>query len=290
MRRQKIARTMESADALAAKRRVLIDALMMCLQKSRVVAVVDANTIKGVLNSAAGELWREGEFRLEQVWKILVAQPGLTAEEVAPPLLVFKAYEKELGVQVRMPQALSAIPRAEQVKLREALGIQREDFARAVDELKKIAADDQSTQNSQQAVQQAVKTAEQAPIDTPKKAKEKKKSNPLVAALLAVIAVGGIGGGVWLALRDSSTDFDTSDVAGTVALAKGRVAQGSMSATITDPKWDSLPKEEQKRLALQLLDQEAPKGIHTITLSDEKGATRALISEGAGGHNTALIP
>ena len=55
---------------------------------------------------AGGELWREGEFRLEYVWKILCQQPGLTAKEVAPPLLVFKAYEDELGVTVRVPQAL----------------------------------------------------------------------------------------------------------------------------------------------------------------------------------------
>ena len=85
-------------------------------------------------------MWREGEFRLDPVWKILIAQPGLSAEDVAPPLLVFKAYENELGVIVRMPQALSAIPRGEQVRLRDALGIQRADFAKAIDDMKALAA------------------------------------------------------------------------------------------------------------------------------------------------------
>src|SRR3954469_20458978 len=119
---------MESAEALATKRRVLIDALMMCLARSRVCQVVDAATIRGVLDSASRELWREGEFRLDPVWKMLIAEPGLTPEEVAPPLLLFKAYENELGVAVRVPQQLTAIPRAKQVRLRDALGVQKQDF------------------------------------------------------------------------------------------------------------------------------------------------------------------
>jgi hypothetical protein len=279
---------MESAEALAAKRRVLVDALMMCLSRSRVVTVVDAKTVRGVLDSAAGELWREGEFRLEPVWKLLVNQPGLTAEDVAPPLLVFKAYEKELCVQVRTPQALSAIPRGEQLKLRDALGIQREDFQRAIEEMRQIAASEQTAGNASALAQQAAKadkpiTSRHAQVAVPS------KSRTPQAIALSLVAVAGIGLGVWYGLRDSSASFDVSDVAGTLQLSKARVAQGSMAATISDPKWDTLGKEDQKKLALQLMDQEAPKGIHTITLSDEKGATRALVNEGPNGH-TAIIP
>src|SRR3954462_4665468 len=105
---------MESAEALAAKRRILIDALMMCLSRSRVCERVDAATVRSVIDSASRDLWREGEFRLAPLWKLLIAQPELTAEAVAPPLLLFKAYENDLGVLVRMPQQLTAIPRAEQ--------------------------------------------------------------------------------------------------------------------------------------------------------------------------------
>ena len=85
----------------------------------------------------------------------MIAQPGLTAEDVAPPLLVFKAYEAELGVAVRVPQALSAIPRGEQIRLRDALGIEREDFAKAIDELKTLAAADATEKRDQQIVRDA---------------------------------------------------------------------------------------------------------------------------------------
>jgi hypothetical protein len=278
---------MESAQALAAKRRVLVDALMMCLSRSRVVSVVDAKTVRGVLDSAASELWREGEFRLEPVWKMLVTQPGLSAEDVAPPLLVFKAFEKQLGVQVRVPQALSAIPRGEQIKLRDALGINRDDFAKAMEELRGITGEDQSPKDA------AAQADEAAPADRPVTSRAQKvppprKRRPVVVALLALLALGGVSLGAWYGLRDSSAAFDVSDVAGTIQLGKARLAQGSMSATITDPRWDGLPKDEQKRLAQQLLEQEAPKGIHTITLSDEKGATRALVSEGPNGPSVVI--
>ena len=283
---------MESAEALTAKRRVLIDALMMCLTRSRVVSVVDAKTVRSVLDSAASELWREGEFRLEPVWKMLIKQPGLSAEDVAPPLLVFKAYEGELGVQVRVPQAISAIPRSEQLKLRDSLGVQRADFQRAMEEMRQIAAEETRQASQEEAVQKAVEknekpTTQRLPKVT--KPKEPAKNRTAVVVALALVTVAGLGGGMYLGLRDSASGFDVSDVAGTLQLASAKAAQGSLSATIVDPKWETLSAEDRKKVAGQLFDQEAPKGIHTITLSDEKGATRALISDGPNGR-TVVIP
>src|SRR5215471_16463422 len=102
---------MEYPEGGAAKRRVLVDALTMVLERSKVAQHVDAQTVKSVLDMAGGELFREGEVRLEYVWKILCQQPGLSAKEVAPPMCVFKAYEEELGIAVRLPASLSAVPR-----------------------------------------------------------------------------------------------------------------------------------------------------------------------------------
>jgi hypothetical protein len=132
---------MESPEALAAKRRVLIDALMLCLGKSRVVGVVDAATVRGVIESALSEIWRQGELRLEPVWKLLVSQPGLSAEDVAPPLLLFKAQEEQLAVRVRLPEALTAIPRAEQTRLVNGLGVDPEELKKAIAAMTAAATD-----------------------------------------------------------------------------------------------------------------------------------------------------
>jgi hypothetical protein len=279
---------MESAEAVAAKRKVLIDALMMCLGKSRVVQVVDGKTVRSVIESASGELWREGEFRLDPVWKLLVSQPGLSAEEVAPPLLVFKAYENELGVQVRIPQALSAIPRGEQIRLRDALGVQRADFAKAIDEMKSLAAQEATQDQREKLARDAASTVgagkpaskKPAPAGAkkPAPAGAKKPERKLLAAILGIVAVLAIGGSVWFALRDTSNDYDLRDVA-SLQLAKGKRAGSSVTATITDGKWGSLSPADKKKAVSGVMDVEVPKGVRSVVLLDEDGKTRAMADE-----------
>ena len=276
---------MESAEAVAAKRRVLIDALMMCLSKSRVVQVVDGKTVRSVLDSASKELWREGEFRLEQVWKILIAQPGLTAEDVAPPLLVFKAYENELGVGVRVPQALSAIPRGEQIRLREALGIQRADFAKAIDELKALAAADAGSQSQQQAARAAEAEARKDEPRKPPTGGQQRVAAPATPQSKALAVGLGIGGvialafGVWFTFRNPAHGFDLSDVAATVQLTDGKAVGPSLTATVADAKWDAMSIADRKKAAGAVMDVEAPKGIKSLTLLDKSGHEAAAVNE-----------
>ncbi|MDB4967853.1 MAG: hypothetical protein JWN44_3542 [Myxococcales bacterium] len=277
---------MESVEAVAAKRRVLIDALMMCLEKSRVVQVVDAKTVRGVINSASGELWREGEFRLDPVWKILIAQPGLSAEEVAPPLLVFKAYEGELGVQVRMPQALTAIPRGEQIRLRDALGIQRQDFARAIEAMGQIVSDEQQGKTMAAIVEEA---STRSAADDAAPVRRDRRERRGLAVGLTVLALGALGVSGWLVLRDTSNAFDLADTHAILQLSSGRAAGPSLTATITDPRWDSLAVADRKKVASQLMDLEAGKGIRALMLVDPNGATRAIVSETPNGR-TIVVP
>jgi len=286
---------MESAEAVEAKRRVLVDALMMCLSKSRVIQVVDGNTVRGVLDSASKEMWREGEFRLDSMWKVLISQPGLTAEDVAPPLLVFKAYEKELGVAVRLPQALSAIPRGEQVRLRDALGIQRADFAQAIDEMKALAVAQAGADDQQQIMRDAAATVGNEPrratTTTSTRQKLAMPATPQATALAVGLALGAVvalGFGVWFAMRDTSREYDLSDVASTLQLAKGRGAGPSLTATIVEPKWEAAKPDERKRLAGAVMDVEAQKGIKSLILLDSNGATRAMVNDTPGGRNVML--
>jgi hypothetical protein len=278
---------MESAEAVAAKRRVLIDALMVCLNKSRIVKVVDAKTVRGVIDSASKDLWREGEFRLDPLWKMLVAEPGLSAEDVAPPFLVFKAYENELGVIVRVPQALSAIPRGEQVRLRDTLGLQRADFAAAIEEMKSLAAAEAGTKQQQQIAREAV--AKEEPAHGQKAAK--KPPTPQAKAMAIGLALGGVlafGFGVWFALRDTSQPYDLSDVAATLQLTKGRTAGHSLTATISDPRWETLSPEDRKKAASSVMDVETGKGIKSLILMDQAGNAKALVNETPNGRNVLL--
>jgi len=279
---------MESAESVAAKRRVLIDALMMCLTKSRVMKVVDATTTRGVLDSASSEMWREGEFRLDPVWKILTAQPGLAAEDVAPPLLVFKAYEKELGVSVRVPQALTAIPRNEQIRLRDALGIQRADFAKAIEEMRELAATEANERQAQNLAREASAKEEPRKPATSKSAQVKKPPNKALAAALGAAALGAIVFGFWFAMRDTSVDFPLGDVAATLQLTKGHAVGPSLTATISDPKWDTMSRDDRKKAVSAVMDIETGKGIKSLILIDANGGTRAMATETPNGRNVSV--
>jgi len=298
---------MESVEAVAAKRRVLVDALMMCIERSRVTQIVDGPTVRSVLASAAGELWREGEFRLDPVWKILIQQPGLSAEDVAPPLLCFKGYEQELGVQVRMPQALTAIPRAEQVRLRETLGLQRADFQRAIDEMREFAAAEARLRVSSRQIR-AVSGGQATSAGGPPTPSPSGTSLPVVpvepagaplpappsdkralALVLVVLALVGVALSAWLSLRDTASSFALDDVAATLQLGNGRAAGGSLTAVIQDPRWETLTPDERRKAVSAVMDVEQPKGIRAMTLVDGGGSLRALVTEGPTGRNI-MVP
>src|SRR5260370_33543712 len=87
-----------------AQRRLLIDALMLCFERSGVCKVIEPRTIRFVLDSARGVLAPDGEFRLDPIWKILCQQPELNARDAAAPLPVLKSYEELVGVRVGLPK------------------------------------------------------------------------------------------------------------------------------------------------------------------------------------------
>jgi hypothetical protein len=274
---------MQSAEAVAAKRKILIDALTMCLSRSKVKDVVPLDTIRSILQSASGELWREGEFRLEMVWKILCQQPGLAAQDVAPPLLVFKSFEQTLGVHVRMPQALTAIPRAEQQKLREQLTITQEDFAQAIEQMSAV---DSSAEPASHA--DVAKQAVDAAAPEPKKPRKPATlAQKILASAFAALALAGVGVSVMLTFRDSTTDADVADVAPILQLTDAKRLDRALAARINDPRWDGLGRDEQRRIAQQLFDKERDKGIRSITLTDAKGRVRVGVSNLTG--ETVLV-
>jgi hypothetical protein len=289
---------MESAEGVAAKRRVLVDALMMCLERSKVCEVLDAPTIRSVLEMAArsGDLWREGEFRLEYIWKILCQQPGLTAKEVAPPLLVFKAYEEELAVQVRAPQALTALPRAEQVRLRDELGLSKSDFSTVIAKLQALAAAEQSKRAEDKALRDEVKRAE-AEVTDAAGASEPSYTPPTKATprnlKMIALALGGVALltlpiALYLTFRQNVAPVDVSETAGFLRLSDARREAGSLTARIADPKWEGLPKEEREKVANQVFDAEMAKGIISMTLLDAQGRTRVIASY-LGGNKMVIV-
>jgi hypothetical protein len=278
---------MNSAEAVEAKRRVLIDALMLCLGRSRVCQVLDAPTVRNVLNSAARELWREGEFRLEPVWKLLVAQPGVTAADVAPPLLAFKANEQALEVTVRVPQAISSIPKSEQERLRSSLEVPAAELAKAIAEVKAVAAAEREAHAAVGDAQAAGGEPESAARKTGKAAARRRSGGWVISVLLA--AAIGIGAGLWFGFRDNVQPFDTSDVTPLLHLDNGRAVGASLSAVINDPRWATLSKSDKEKLAGQVFELANRRGIKAMTLNDASGRIQVIAAERPDGR-VVVIP
>jgi hypothetical protein len=222
---------------------------------------------------------------------------------VAPPLLAFKGYEQELGVQVRMPQALTAIPRADQVRLRETLGLQRADFQRAIDEMREFAAAEarlRVSSRSMRAVsgtQPITAAATPSPSGTslpvvPEPASAAQPAAPsdkrALALVLGLLGLVGVALGAWLSLRDTASSFALDDVAATLQLGKGRAAGGSLTAVIQDPRWETLSPEERRKTVSAVMDTEQTKGIKVLTLLDGTGNLRAMVSDGPNGRDILL--
>jgi hypothetical protein len=244
--------------------------------------IVPLESIRSILQSASGELWREGEFRLEMVWKILCQQPGLSASEVAPPLLVFKSFEKTLDVQVRIPDALSAIPVAERDRLGADLTITEADFAEAVQKIHALAAEEAAPQvDVGQVARAAADSAAPTVTGAPRGPTRRQK---LLAGVLGGVALVGLAGSLWYTLlRDTSNQFELTDVAPILQISDGRRVEQTLAARISDPRWETLPPAEQQRLATQVFERERPKGIHVLTLTDSSGRLRASVSDANGG-------
>ncbi len=273
---------MDAQETQAAKRRVLIDALIMCLERSQVCQVVDAKTIKFVLDSASTDLWREGEFRLDPVWKILCQQPGLGPKEVAPPMLAFKSFEQSLGVRVRLPAALSSIPQNDQARLRDALGITREDFDKAVNQIHELAVAEQQEQKETAKLETATADAvTQSAANTEIASAPTDAANPVVilkkrrrlAFILMPIAMLILPAGVYFTFRPPEV-VDTAEFQPLLHLAEAVSEGETMAARIDDAKWETLKPEDQKKLAAQVFEIATRKGFKLMRLRDGEQRVR----------------
>jgi hypothetical protein len=91
------------------KKKIVVDLLCLCVEHSRLVERLAVDTVRYVVDSALGEMYREGEFRLEPLWAILAKEPGITTEMSAAPLLAFKALDEQANLRVRLPADVLAL-------------------------------------------------------------------------------------------------------------------------------------------------------------------------------------
>ena len=93
--------------------RVPLEALILSFSHSRAKALVGTDALRSVLKGQYRELVHDGGFDLEPVWQLLAQQPGFDPDHVRPALARFKSWEPQLGVAVRMPEAMAGLTELE---------------------------------------------------------------------------------------------------------------------------------------------------------------------------------
>jgi hypothetical protein len=305
--------TMQWPEGVQARRRVYVDTLTFCLQRSKVAAVADPQTVRSVLQSASGELWREGELRLELVWKILTQQPGLSASDVAPPLLLFKSLESELAVDVRLPMALSSLPKGEQKKLLDELTAtvprdevlkqltalvegarSEEDRARAEERTRAATAAPAPTNAASRALADAAAAAAAATSETPPKGAVTPPHNPArrkrVAIALVSLALVANAVAALQIFRGRPQAMAVDEMSTVIRISDGKRVGESLVAKLIDARFDQAPAEEQQKLVARLFEIAARSGIRSVTLVDARGRTRVIASEIDGKRTVVVVP
>lgn len=98
--------------SLARKRQVM-DHFLLALRSSELARVVDPGTLHYWLDSTFQEHTRSGALQLQGVFSTLIAEPGVEARMVAPPLLALKSWEAKVGIRVSLPAELEALTEVE---------------------------------------------------------------------------------------------------------------------------------------------------------------------------------
>ncbi len=270
------------AQTRAAQGRLLVEALVFCLSRSKVGGAFDPETLRSVVASSLSEIWRDGEIRLESLWKTLCQQAELTAEEIAPPLFIFKSCEDQLGVRVRLPHALSAIPRAEQDRLRDALPFKRTELVQSLGEIRKDTEDEPSQAAidlgalARRAEEGVLQAGDRSSEDSEERS-HFSKGELAIGFLVTIMVASGLGSGLHVAFHNGAHLVDVADVATILRLSEAKLDGPSMVATLDDPRWEKLSKEEQRKLSRSLFDLEEKKGVQSLTLIDKSRDTRAII-------------
>jgi len=271
---------MATPSEIESKRRLLIEGLIICLQHSaEVKALVPADTARSVFGSASSDLWREGGFRLETVWKILCQQPGLDPNTAALPLLAFKSFESILGVTVILPSALTSIAPDEQARLASLLPLDAEQFSSL---LKQAVVDSAPVHDVAEMVAAAASDSGGGSRAGGPGARSI-GTGPIVGLVTAVVIA------LLFVVLGRPSKMDVSMTSSVLVLDHATRQSKAMTATIIDARWASMAKDEKTRVAQELFKLVAGKGIEDMALTDESGAV-AVFARQADGEVHVLIP
>jgi hypothetical protein len=275
--------------------RVPLEALILAFSHSRAKALVGTDALRSVLSGQYRELHHDGTFDLEPVWQLLSQQPGFDLDEVRPPLCRFKSWERDLGVTVRMPEAMSELDDRTCSELAEQVRVPDEERLRVLKgEL--VPSDVPEPVVLEPAVE------EPAPPLRPRRTEPPRRTQPppqipstlktprlrrvkltaaqrraLEVASLILAVIGFAAAGLQLQRGCRSHDWDqmSTQFAGDIPLGSAERQGPEVSGQLKESGWLNLPpsvRTAQMKTALEAL----PREVQVFFVRDGEGHVRAV--------------
>jgi hypothetical protein len=249
----------------AKPRDVVIDAVVLAFANSGLRKVVGTDAFRSVLHLQYPQMVREGVFDLNQVWELIADQPGFSADAAKPPFCRVKAWERELGLRMELPRALTDLKLEDQMALARDCDVGSAELDRVLKREERRAGRLQEPDKGKA-----------SPSLEELRAELGRKPGVLAAALtVTVLTIGFVvyfGYGEWV----GGASFEAVPVRfGDIPTGPARRRGNELGATLTDKAWMELPETERKAQMEGVLRSVEATGVRAIFLQDERGTLRA---------------
>jgi len=257
---------------------MIIDALVLACQHSPIAGVVGKDALRGVLEVEYRELIADGSFNLQAVWELFEDQPGFDPEAAIGPLCRFKTWERQLGIEVTLPDMLQKLTHSERathaatcdVPSRELQTILRKASDTPIPEAAPRPGKKEPPRDSR-----PTRQLERDPA--PESSASRRKIIQLAASVIAIVGFGIAGISLYqtCASEPSWTDVPVAAF-GDIPVGKAERIGTQVRATLADNGWLGKAEEEQEADLGNALRQLGQGDVTVLYVRDQAGKVRAI--------------
>lgn len=255
-------------------KRTIIDALVLACQHSALREIVGTDALRSVLDVEYRELIADGGFNLQPVWELFQDQPGFEPQHAAPPLCRFKSWERQLGVEIALPNQLRNLSEAEQANRANECDVptvELQKILRGTNAEDETAAEKKSPRKRQLSQEIATHTDDTHAVSP------RRRMLQIAASVVAVVCFTITGVVLY---RDCAptpsfqkVDLGTSNQ---IPIAKADRLGPQVRLVLSNESWLTEPESERREQLEAMLRGLESQGVQVIYIRDQQGKARAI--------------
>jgi len=250
---------MSGSHPSSATKNQLIDLVLVALGSSH----GGLKALRGVLGSDPRLAVLGSSVELQPVWEILEAQPDFSRDAAIAALCYVKGHEDTLGIQIRLPAALSGLSPSERTTHAAACRPPREEVARILaGELRPIGVTTESIRSLQKPAAREWSRRQLIGLGAAAVA--------LLSTLLVVYSIAST-----MSSAPSFKRLDAAEFAGDIPIGAARMWGTEVRASLVDPTWLKQPEARRRKQMELALDRLSSRNLTTLIVEDESNRQRA---------------